>query len=218
MINSMALRRTTDPSTLSPQLASNASDQTSSIGSSLPDDQSLAEYRSTNNDQQESDDNNSVAPPQVFRVTVSNLTAQLNHSRGLGSEESIKSPTAAGTADTQRRGRKSLQLMLAEAAANPERMLTNIPKQLLKAFNEMGIDLSKVQPQEVPELVNQYNRYRNSVASAKYRKRKLEQTNTMAEELDRIKAELETYRRRCQNLEAELAMLKASRGMSGTRK
>lgn len=152
----------------------------------------------------------SVSDMQVFDQMTSNSECSdlspLMMQHTSGRKSSLAESSNLGK---PRRGRKSLKTILAEAAANPQTVIENMPRQLVDAFKEMNVDFSQLTPESIPELIEQYNRHRNSAASARYRKRKNEETSEMAAEIDKLRAELRNYRKRCQDLEAELALLKS---------
>jgi hypothetical protein len=112
----------------------------------------------------------------------------------------------------KKRGRQSIISKLVIKAKTGQIKLAEetIPNDVLSTLEEMDVDLEKVNPAEIPKLVKEYHKRKNCEASARYRRRKVQQMEETKAEVAKLEKELNYWKSRCAQLEEEVAKLRGS--------
>ena len=132
-------------------------------------------------------------------TTDSRFNTDLPTSPSIMSDTTAMSKSTNSTAASQaanKRGRKSLVKQLLEQPTSP---------QVVPIISTMKVDPTQLQGEgEVQQIVHEYHKKKSSEASARYRKRKQDEMNTLKSQIAELTNDVNYWKRRCQELETKV--------------
>ena len=144
----------------------------------------------------------SISPAEPSAVDSQGQGQGQSQSRGSGSGSS---GSGSGSGSGVKRGRKSLYTKILEKTKHGEPIgQMDVPEQLVTTLKVDPATLDNLDPDEVPDMIRQYQRKRNCEASARYRKKKTSEIDELKRRLDDTELELERWKSRCASLEKQL--------------
>ena len=112
----------------------------------------------------------------------------------------LSDSTEANEARKTKRGRKSLVEKIIEKGDDID--VDSLPPMAKEILDELGIDLTKVDPADLPNIVEQYQKKRSSKASARYRRNKNQKLDELKMRNDELEQHVEELQARVNQLES----------------